>query len=127
MIPEHAVLCYVKDACAWFTTAPLKDQWGDDWNDAPYEHNAGNPYPWREKLPPYEVDFVFFDGDLNPPCYGQHNSPWSVAQINAGAVAWLSTPAYHEKQVHIPAGTTFKDFRRMVREAGGGIYERTDR
>lgn len=39
-----AVLCYVDGNKAWFTTKPLAEQWGDDWDDAPYEHNAGQPY-----------------------------------------------------------------------------------
>jgi hypothetical protein len=38
------VLCYVDGCWAFFTTKPLSEQWGDDWNDAPYEHNAGRPY-----------------------------------------------------------------------------------
>lgn len=39
-------LCYIEHNAnrAWFTSADLKDQWGDDWNDAPYAHNAGTPY-----------------------------------------------------------------------------------
>jgi len=32
---------------AYFTSQPIVDQWGDDWGDAPYEHNAGPPYAWR--------------------------------------------------------------------------------
>lgn len=31
----EAVLCYVDGNCAYFTTQPLDQQWGDDWNDAP--------------------------------------------------------------------------------------------
>ena len=37
-------LCYVAGNFAYFTTKPLSEQWGDDWDDAPYEHNAGTPY-----------------------------------------------------------------------------------
>ena len=37
-------LCYVDGCWAYFTTQRLDHQWGDDWNDAPYEHNAGPPY-----------------------------------------------------------------------------------
>lgn len=37
-------LCYIDGPWAFFTTQPLDQQWGDDWNDAPYEHNAGDPY-----------------------------------------------------------------------------------
>ncbi len=40
----EARLCYVTGNCAYFTTQPLEKQWGDDWNDAPYESNAGSPY-----------------------------------------------------------------------------------
>ena len=36
-------LCYVDGNEAWFTS-DWKNQWGDDWNDRPYEHNAGSPY-----------------------------------------------------------------------------------
>lgn len=41
-------LCYIDDdtATAYFTTQPLAEAWGDDWDDAPYEHNAGTPYVW---------------------------------------------------------------------------------
>lgn len=38
------VLCYVDEPWAYFTTQKLEDQWGDDWEDSPYEHNAGKPY-----------------------------------------------------------------------------------
>lgn len=43
MKPEFG-LCYVKGCFAYFTSQPVEEQWGDDWNDAPYEHNAGEPY-----------------------------------------------------------------------------------
>ena len=38
-----SVLCYVDAPWAYFTTRRLSEQWGDDWDDAPYEHNAGTP------------------------------------------------------------------------------------
>lgn len=46
MTPDkrEPVLCYVDDKFAYFTTQELAKQWGDDWDDAPYEHNAGEPY-----------------------------------------------------------------------------------
>lgn len=40
---NEPVLCYVDGGKAYFTTQKLEDQWGDDWDDAPYEHNAGIP------------------------------------------------------------------------------------
>lgn len=32
--PQDFKLCYVDDGFAYFTTKPLTEQWGDDWNDA---------------------------------------------------------------------------------------------
>lgn len=43
-INTAGTLCYVDGNRAYFTTQPLDQQWGDDWDDAPYEHNAGTPY-----------------------------------------------------------------------------------
>ena len=40
-------LCYIEKNFAYFTTQDLEKQWGDDWDDAPYEHNAGTPYEPR--------------------------------------------------------------------------------
>lgn len=49
-------LCYIDDngysnqGVAYFTDN-LENQWGDDWDDAPYEHNAESPYhEWSELI-----------------------------------------------------------------------------
>jgi hypothetical protein len=56
-IDGNAVLCYVKESSAWFTTRPLGEQRGDDWEDAPYEHNASEPYgPCWHNLPKHRHD-----------------------------------------------------------------------
>lgn len=153
------VLCYVRSPWAYFTTRPLFEQWGDDWNDAPYEHNAGEPYDpcwhnepkylnnseskrgcipgtqiplpvgilcqckscvrdWNEDgTPKFKIIKVAFDSDLDSPCDFVLNSRYSVEQINAGAVAWLTG-----KDIIIPAGTTLSEFIRLIRKAGGIIY-----
>jgi len=124
-------LCYVDGPWAWFTTAELKDQWGDDWNDAPYEHNAEQPYAWREGMkcrdgsdkPPYELFRVAWNGPLETPDEWHSNSPYSVEDINAGAVAWLATARYASgPKIAIQAGTLFPDFVRLVEAAGGTVY-----
>ena len=47
---EEYKLCYVDGNKAWFTNN-FEKQWGDDWNDRPYEYNAGLPYDhWSELL-----------------------------------------------------------------------------
>ena len=161
---KEPVLCYVEGNWAYFTTKDLDKQWGDDWDDAPYEHNAGTPYGpcWHnepsqlnsasaarginketgERLKPgelcrgdccvddwddagnplWEITCVAWKGDLETPDYGLGNSPFSVQQINAGAVAWLRTPNHIKKPVAIPAGTTLSEFKRRVKSCGGTVY-----
>ena len=126
----RSVLCFVYETWAYFTTAPLADQWGDDWDDAPYEHNAGEPSTWSPRydhdIPEYSVFRVAFDGNLDSPCTGVTNSVHSVRDINAGAAPWLATPEWSDERIEIPAGTTYADFVRLVRAAGGTVYEPTD-
>ena len=131
-------LCYVSNGYAWFTTQELSKQWGDDWNDAPYEHNAGSPYVYEDMIyilgegrvpnpePRYEVVSVPFNGrDLQTPdCLCGSNSPFSVEMINKGAIAWLSTATYSNGPfIHIWAGTPYPEFVRLVQSAGGNVYE----
>lgn len=119
-------LCYVREPWAYFTTAPLDKQWGDDWNDAPYEHNAGCPYDsYREgeQEIPCKIIQVAYDGELQAPCYHHTNSPYSVERINQGAIPWLSTPSYEKEAVFIHAGVTLEEFRALIAKAGGKVYE----
>lgn len=117
-------LCYVSDAWAFFTTQEVSEQWGDDWNDAPYEHNAEEPYEWRENSdkPYWEIKVVAFRANLNVPHDGYNNCPFSVQDINGGAISWLCSPSYHEKKVFIPAGTNLDDFIATIHECGGQVF-----
>ena len=36
-------LCYCANNNMYFTS-DMSAQWGDDWDDRPYEYNAGTPY-----------------------------------------------------------------------------------
>lgn len=122
-LDQSAVLCYV-DGWAYFTTCPLDKQWGDDWNDAPYEHNAGRPYEWREgvDLAPYKVFRLGFYADYQTPgeiAYG--NSRYSVEQINARHIPWL-TPYYNDKAEPIFAGETMRQFVDKIQASGGTVY-----
>lgn len=60
------------------------DYWGDDWNDSPYEHNAGSVY--KEYAIGY-FDKVFdFDDIVMEPCDGYTNSSWSKEDMKKGLV-----------------------------------------
>lgn len=115
------VLCYVRGAFAYFTTAPVTEQWGDDWDDAPYEHNAGAPYDHHG----HKIVKVAWEGPWETPAdRAGLNSRWSVQDINRGAIAWLlPSPWTDDDNVRpIPAGTTLTDFIAAIRAGGGRVF-----
>jgi len=120
-------LCYVEEPWAYFTTQELEDQWGDDWNDCPYEHNAGTPYRYHEVdrengKEPWEISCVAYSGDFETPCYAHAISPFSVEDINSGAIAWLrGTDEYH-KPLCIGAGVSLEEFVDLIQAGGGKVY-----
>jgi len=120
----NAMLCYVESRCAWFTTQPVQKQWGDDWNDAPYEHNAGDPYEYspRDGREPYRLYRAYFEANYETPAdrAWSGNSWVSVETINSGAMAWLSPT--QEGLPPIMAGTTLRDFIRIILDGGGSVY-----
>jgi len=117
-------LCYVDDCYAYFTTKELSEQWGDDWNDAPYEHNAGSPYSphknikddWNEDgSPKWRILRVAFNGALDAPCENHLNSPYSVEEINKGNIPWLKSASYYNEKIEIYAGETLKAFIQKIK------------
>lgn len=123
---SEAILCYISGAWAYFTTQSLSEQWGDDWNDAPYEQNAGAPYRYSEGdkkkgRQPWQIFKVAWEGPFETPCI-LPNSRFSVKMINAGAIAWLRTDQWCKNQIIIPAGTPLDRFVELIREAGGEVY-----
>ncbi len=86
---NQPVLCYIGGRCAYFTTQALNKQWGDDWDDAPYEHNAEVPYEPHVAGEDWEITRVVFEAPLDTPDAGVSNSGYSVEMINRGDVAWL--------------------------------------
>jgi hypothetical protein len=129
-------LCYVdgRDRFAWFTGIPLENQWGDDWNDAPYEHNAGEPYETHKlgfsadsERFEHQLVKVAWDGPYETPAeHAGINSSWSVEAINKGSIAWLiptkwgTTEGADVKPIH--AGASLVDFVIALEKAGGYAY-----
>lgn len=63
------------------------DYWGDDWNDSPYEHNAGCVY---SSYVVGCVDIAFkYDVIVVEPCDGCVNSSWSKEDMQAQRVPML--------------------------------------
>ena len=127
---EEYKLCYIDNNKAWFTNN-FEKQWGDDWDDRPYECNAGYPYDyWSELIEDNEDIFkrkwkkheikhktLYFeteDWNEKKPCDMEN---FSVEDINKKVVAWLHTDKYN-----IFAGTTYEEFIKVIEENGGRIF-----
>lgn len=110
-------LCYVTGNWAYFTSADLEKQWGDDWDDAPYEHNAEPPYE-RE---PGQIVRIAWDGDYCTPDFRYTNSPWSVEEINAGATPWL-VAGWFSHGDSVEAGATIAEFCDAIMKHDGTVY-----
>lgn len=132
-------LCYIDNGTAYFTTQSLDKQWGDDWDDAPYEHNAEDPYSpsrpdledrakqfpndWNEDGSPKWVIFkIKFDGDFEEPNAWHSNSRWSVKDINEKKTPWLVGAKYSRLKISIFAGATIKEFIKEVISNEGEIF-----
>lgn len=99
---EKVHVCY-------FTLKDVKDSWGDDWDDAPYEHNAGVPN---------EYDCTMVAIGVMSPSYGHVNSPYSVEDVNKGAVAWLTD----EGGRTLYTGASLEEFISFIKKAPYGMY-----
>ena len=102
---------------AYFTSLPLtgeRCQWGDDWDNVPYEHNAGTPY---ERMPLEEISFQCDAAEDCAQFLNYPNSPFSVKMINAGAVAWI----LFGNDTYISAGISPTDFRAILKKHNGVI------
>lgn len=127
MTTREPVLCYVEDQWAYFTTQPLDKQWGDDWDDCPFECNSGRPYShhpgYDQGREPWEIVKVAWDGSFYTPGEGHTNGHWSVKAINAGGIAWLRPDPYcSTHKVFIMAGTPLSEFIEKVKSVGGKVY-----
>lgn len=81
-LDEQLRLVYVEESyylegfhTCYFTAMDIQDATGDDWDDAPYEHNAGEPN---------QFDKVYFIQGVTTPNNEYLNSPYTVEGINRG-------------------------------------------
>jgi len=133
-IPNPEYIPNEHEFYAYFTPISLDEQWGDDWNDAPYEYNAETPYDdvvietiekdgikFASKVETHDIiQIPFAVHSYNwklPKDYSfQGNSPFSVDMINSGAVAWIydSADGKMKNMTSIMAGTTIPEFIKKI-------------
>lgn len=128
MSDKEPVLCCILGDFAYFTTQPLSKQWGDDWNDAPYECNAGPPYiPYKEDEHWEIVVVAFKHPEYETPGDFHYNSPFSVEMINKKNSPWLADYYNYTKGELLPifAGVPLSEFIEKIRSTGGkaGVIE----
>ena len=95
------------------------DYWGDDWNDAPYEHNAGRVYP--EYIQGY-VEFGFpLKYSVCEACEGYLNSPFSKEDMKDREVQCLTISAEPETEIYfrIYFGDNIDEISKKITEFGG--------
>lgn len=119
-------LCYIDDSTAYFSSC-FATQWGDDWDDTPYEHNAGTPYEHNDG----KIYKIMFDGVFETPEGTHYNSPYSVQDINDKKVPWLKYADYfrlsEKNEIVVSplwAGATAKEFIIFILEHDGDVYIR---
>lgn len=81
---------------------------------------------WTDQgKPTYQIIKVAWDEiELWTPDEGySEDSPYSVNDINAGKIPWLRSPDYSPYCVKFFGGTPLLDFRRVIQEEGGSVYE----
>ena len=123
-------LCYVQHGILYFTDN-FEKQWGDDWDDAPYQHNAEEPYEYADDWPEYMNEHrghIRYIGYVPISCDLQEAYYWnpqdiSVEEINKGTVPWL-TNGWNEKQ-GLYAGATMEETTEWLKRAGAVFGELT--
>jgi len=124
-----------------FTTKPFSELRGDDWNDAPYEHNAGFPYHTPDEfgktflvsVPHYSPEDCDEDVE-NPPMsewdiLNEDNRcglSFSVYDHLSGVCAWMKKYEAHSSyspESVLDAHTTFVQFIERISPEDRAVLE----
>ena len=92
-----------------------EDYWGDDWNYAPYEYNAGRVYSeYRQGY----VEFAFsLKYDVYEACHGYFNSPFSKEDMINRKIPCLTIST--EPNIEIYFGDNIDEVSKQITELGG--------
>ena len=124
IVNEFYKLCYVDLPWLYFTDN-MDNQWGDDWDDAPYEHNAGAPYDRDTNV--LKVAFDLGTTWLLTPfenCKKHKGRSISVQEINDSNLPWLRSWT-GDPQDNLLPGTSINEVFEFIHRLGGEIYTKT--
>jgi hypothetical protein len=104
-----------REMLAYFTPVKLIEQSGDCWDSAPYTYYAGLPFNEDYdiiRIPCAVHSYSYF----TPASWVYDNSPFSLDDINGGAVAWIYDRNDNNKSVAIYAGVNPSTFFKQLNE-----------
>lgn len=106
----------------WFSNLDVSKVWGDDWNDKPYEHNAGEPYDTINSEINSYIKIIIIDRlnnqELLLPCSGTINSNFSIEDINIKKqIPWLRNNTFN-----LWAGTSLEETLKILKTLDIEIY-----
>jgi len=132
-------LCFIRGNFAYFTPKPLHGenrQWGDDWDDAPFQHNAGLPYDMGKivkiafDFPNLSEGYDYFLPHHYPRKINNVEMPGKlcVEDINERKVCpWIDF--YDGEVLDLPnaiwAGDSINEFIEKIHNNGGEIYTKS--
>jgi hypothetical protein len=108
-------LCIVRENFACFVS-DYENVRGDDWNDAPYDSNAGWPYKEFEQIE------VYFDEGR---CFHRPGASWSQQHYSLDKMREEKIPfiVCTGGGGNIIPGMTLKAFIEIIKANGGAVYE----
>jgi len=102
------------------------EQWGDDWNDKPYEHNAERVYDkYVEKIADVSIKFEY---EVNEPAdfANTGNSQWRREDfIKKKIYAFLIKNIDNNSSIMIYFGETLEEILKRISKFGAGWAVRT--
>ena len=97
------------------------DYWGDDWDDAPYEHNAGEVYSRYVKA---TADVAFpLKYSVCEACCGYFNSPFSKEDMMNRKVPCITVKYGSHLGAEIYFEDNFESVLKSVTDCGGTLLD----
>jgi hypothetical protein len=95
----------------------LENWYGDDWDDCPYEHNAGTVYD--EFVSGYRDIAFDFDDVVFEPCAGEYNSPYTKEDMIKRKVPCICVL---KKEHQDKAGSWYYNFKEILNDVNSVKY-----
>jgi len=122
---QELIDCKIKGNMVRLYLGKNGKQWGDDWNDKPYEHNAGRVYDeYVEKIADISINFEY---DVNEPADFAKDSNSNFCRedfIKGKIYAFAVINPENNSSIMIYFGEIFEDIVKRLNKikAGYSVY-----